>query len=349
MYDDFERWMTDPDGQALSQLTATHYRRRIRQALEGLAFNPVQHTSEEVSKFIAGQGKSDSNHDLWVGAFKQYQAFLNHQGNPANFTAGLHCRRRPQRLPKPIYYDDLYRIFEAMPVDTMAGVRDMAMLQMLYCGLRTHELCSATVRSYRNFEVRVIGKANKERIVPINDIAWEWVIRYALWYHWTIRPVHLEGPEHADERLEWLGDQFETLRESLLDKDCPMFNTESGPMYTRYIRSLVAKATKRAGLNYRISPHMFRHSFITHTLDNGATDPYALMDVSGHEDMRAHRMYVKTSRRGRFDRVLAFHPFQRGIKPLGYLDPEKYKEHDDAHIIPFPSSAVRNETAQEGR
>jgi integrase/recombinase XerC len=113
-------------------------------------------------------------------------------------------------------------------------------------------------------------------------------------------------------------DGFEELRNRVIEKkqNCPMFWSLDGkPVCTNRVRDIINDVAKKAGLNYHITPHMFRHSFATHVLDMGVTDPLALRDVLGHESLSMIDYYNKVSKHRRFNRVNAFHPRQLGAVP----------------------------------
>lgn len=305
-YDSFEQWL---QYKRLSAKTARIYRNRIRQAIEDLGFDPRRHSPERVAQWVHERGGTPQNQNSWVGALKRFQEYcIDKLRMNYHFADRLKYVRRPKRLPRPISMTDVIRILEATPTDTLQNLRDRAILEMLYCGLRNEEVCNSELRNYRDKEVRIIGKGNKERIVPINDQAWDIVMRYALAQH----APDLAIPEDPDA----LNDAFTMLRIRMTQErpeQLMFLSSEGNPLSTRRVREIVSKAVRRAGVQTQATPHMFRHSFATHVLDCGATDLMALMHILGHSSLEMTKRYVEVSRTGR-GRVNAHHPRQLGVK-----------------------------------
>jgi site-specific recombinase XerD len=325
LLDRFEVWMVE--SQKLADTTAEQYKRRIQQAFRQ-GYDPADHVSLSVRAFVTAQGGSDSNHDSWAGALIQYQKFCNDVlSRSLMFTEGLKMQKRAKRLPKVADYSDLYRLLMSVETSTLKGQRDRAVLELLYCGLRNDELCRSLLQNFRGREVLVHGKSmprqgKKERFVPINDEAWFAILRYALMHHGeqTGLPQRNEVAD-ADfgQALADLEERFTLLRHKHAEQpDRVMFmSTWDNGLTPRRVREIIRDATVRAGITTRIYPHMMRHSFATHLLDNGVTDLIALKDVLGHETFEMVQRYVLTSKAGRFSRVNAFHPRQRGVVPAG--------------------------------
>jgi integrase/recombinase XerD len=297
----FEKWMIESaHPRRLSPRTARQYARRIDQARK-LGFDPSKMNEREIERFVLDEGHSTSNQDHWVGALRQYQNYLNDNGGRYTFADRLRMVRRPERLPRPVEYRDLYTILESIDTSHLLGMRDRAVMELLYCSLRNDELCQTNIKDYRNNEVRVIGKNNKERLVPINDEAWHWITTYCC----AVHNIETENPNQA----------FETIWEEARDST-PMFLSVSGRRITDdTVREIVRDATSEAGITYRVTPHMLRHSCATHLLDQGMTDIKALKDLLGHTKFETVEHYVKVSKVAR-NRMNQFHPRQRGIKPV---------------------------------
>jgi site-specific recombinase XerD len=306
----FQLWMVESaKPKRLSPNTASQYARRIRQMYEE-GTDPRRLSDREAERFVIDRGGSESNTDHWIGALRRYQDYLRDVGEEVQFAERLRMTRRPKRLPHPVSYGDLYRMLESIPSDTPTGRRDRAVCELLYCSLRNEELCNSNLRDFRDREVRVIGKMNKERLVPLNDVAWGWLRLYALEQHGGLQYDQLE---HLEE--EHLEAAFEELWASSRNTT-PMFLTSQGNrLHPNRVREITAAAARSASLTENINPHRLRHSFATHVLDGGASDLMALKDVMGHETWDMIQHYVAVSRRGRFDRVNSFHPRQRGMTP----------------------------------
>jgi integrase/recombinase XerD len=183
-------------------------------------------------------------------------------------TADLSNARRWTMLPKVLSTDEVRALLEAPDVQTPRGLRDRAMFELLYaCGLRVSELAALPVESLRLPEgfVLVRGKGSKERIVPVADSSARWVSRWLA-----------EGREGSGR---WV------------------FPGASGRPITRQTVFLALKAAARkAGLPASsVSPHVLRHAFATHLVDNEA-DLRAVQLMLGHADIATTEIYTHVSR-----------------------------------------------------
>ncbi|MEX1207416.1 MAG: tyrosine recombinase XerC [Acidimicrobiia bacterium] len=179
-------------------------------------------------------------------------------------SAGLPPRKRPSRLPKAIGARPLGEMLDALVGDDPIDVRDRAILELLYgTGMRVSELASLTVDDVKGVDlVRVRGKGDKERVVPLAGQARKWVDRYLE----TARP----GLVKADsDRHLWLG-------------------AKGGPLGARGVRHLVQR---RLGT----FPHALRHSFATHLLEGGA-DLRTVQELLGHIELTTTQTYTAVSR-----------------------------------------------------
>jgi integrase/recombinase XerD len=156
---------------------------------------------------------------------------------------------------------------------TSRGIRDRALLELLYAaGLRISEALRLDGEdlSFDGGFVRVIGKGDRERLVPVGDVALAWLHRYAD----DVRPV-------------WLAiAHVEPVRGG------PVFVTERGRRLARQQAwSIVKRAAAAAGLDERVSPHTFRHSFATHLLEGGA-DLRIVQELLGHATISTTQLYT---------------------------------------------------------
>ncbi len=177
-----------------------------------------------------------------------------------------------QQLPKFLTVDEISRLLQAPLVSDKTGLRDRAMLETLYAtGLRVSELVklkTADVNLKMGF-VRCIGKGNKERVVPIGEVAGLFIEKYTL---------HSRGEFAKSERSEYL------------------FLSRFGkPMSRVAFWNIIKKYTAIAGIDRPISPHMLRHSFATHLLERGA-DLRSLQEMLGHSTIAITEVYTHVSR-----------------------------------------------------
>ena len=190
---------------------------------------------------------------------------------PEDPTADLTNARRWAMLPKILSEEDVEKLLDAPDVATPRGLRDRAMFELLYaCGLRVSELSALPVESLRLNEgfILVRGKGSKERIVPVADSAARWVKRWLA-----------EGRDTGGAGSRWV------------------FPGTKGRPVTRQTVFLALKAAaSKAGLPASaVSPHVLRHAFATHLVDNDA-DLRAVQLMLGHADIATTEIYTHVSR-----------------------------------------------------
>jgi integrase/recombinase XerC len=182
------------------------------------------------------------------------------EGNPARQVRSPRLGRRlPSFLPK----DEATQLLDAAPVPGAAGARDRALVELLYAsGLRVAEGCGLDLGDVdeARHTVRVLGKGNKERVVPVGETALE-----ALAAHLALR-----GRQRG-----------------------PLFqNARGGRLTTRSARRIVKRMARRAGIAQRVTPHTLRHSFATHLLAGGA-DLRAVQEMLGHASIATTQIYTR--------------------------------------------------------
>jgi integrase/recombinase XerC len=210
-----------------------------------------------------------------LSAIRTFFLFLERlglrKGNPA---ADIAMPKLEKNIPNYLPVDEMFRLLERPEQEKPLGLRDLAILEVLYsCGLRASELKDLTLSSIDFDErlVKVIGKGNKERIVPIGRKALEAVRKY------------LEATQHIRRRD----------KEDARDK--PLFiNFRGGPLSSRSIGRIVKKYAKGSAFGSDISPHSVRHSFATHLLDGGA-DLRSVQELLGHESLSTTQRYTHVS------------------------------------------------------
>ncbi len=184
-------------------------------------------------------------------------------------TVGLATPKKEQQLPAHLSVDDMFRLLEAPPADTPVGLRDRALLEVLYsCGLRVSELIGldwADVDSRLEL-VRVRGKGGKERLVPIGRRALAVLAAYR-------------------ERLA------ELCPRRLRDEQAVYLNRRGGRLTTRSVARMVEHYVLASGLATKASPHALRHSFATHLLSAGA-DLRAIQELLGHASLSTTQKYT---------------------------------------------------------
>jgi integrase/recombinase XerD len=174
-------------------------------------------------------------------------------------------------LPKVLHGTEVEALLAAPDTTTVAGLRDKAMIELLYAtGLRVSELIRVKIEDLvldAGF-LRTIGKGSKERIVPFGDSARDWIVLYME----RGRPDH---DKHGDRTL--------------------FLSNRGRGMSRQSVWLKIVKYSKKAGIRAKISPHVLRHSFATHLLENGA-DLRSVQMMLGHSDISTTQIYTHISR-----------------------------------------------------
>jgi integrase/recombinase XerD len=205
--------------------------------------------------------------------FKRYFRWaLRERRIEADPTLRLQAARQPLRVPKTLSESQVEALLDAPDVETPLGLRDRTMLEVMYAsGLRVSELVSLKTFhvSMSDGVLRVIGKGNKERMVPFGIVARDWVTRYLA----EARGVILGGQQTDD-----------------------LFVTARGHAMTRVMFwMIVKKQAAAAGITAPLSPHTLRHAFATHLLNHGA-DLRAVQMLLGHADISTTTIYTHVAR-----------------------------------------------------
>jgi integrase/recombinase XerD len=255
----------------LSPLTIAAYRRDLQQ-FAATAGSRWRNDPEPVTDFVNGlrrAGRRPSTQARKVAAIRSFYGFALREGIAGRDVAALLDSPRPgSYLPDVLDADDVERILAAPAGDEPAAVRDAAILELLYaCGLRVSELTGLDLDrvDLLNLQVRVIGKGNKERRVPMGEPARERMHRY------------LNGP-----RATWTAGRPTPA----------VFVSQRGKRLTREaVWRLVRRWTRAAGVSGHVTPHTFRHSFATHLLEGGA-DLRVVQTLLGHASISTTQLYT---------------------------------------------------------
>ena len=208
-----------------------------------------------------------------ISSLKRLYRYLLRQNQiKVDPTLQIATPKLPRALPKSLTEADVEQLLAAPDVRTPLGLRDRAMLEVLYAsGLRVSELVGLKLVQVSMNEgvVRVLGKGSKERLVPFGEEAMEWLKRYQL----EARPVLLAG-KVSDA----------------------MFVTQQGVAMTRQMFwHLIKKHARQGGVHKPLSPHTLRHAFATHLLNHGA-DLRVVQMLLGHSDISTTQIYTHVAR-----------------------------------------------------
>jgi integrase/recombinase XerD len=226
---------------------------------------------EAFVRSLMSEGRSPRSVARLVACVRGFYRYLQrHDDVAANPAVDLQPPRAWKVLPKFLSMDDVDRLLQAPDVTTPRGLRDRALIELLYAtGLRVSELVALRPQDVHLDAgyLTTIGKGNKQRIVPVGDEAVSWIARYVN----EARP-RLLGKRHSP-RL------FVNAR-------------GGGPGITRVgFWKILKEYGKTLGLSRQISPHVLRHSFATHLLERGA-DLRAIQMMLGHADLSTTQIYT---------------------------------------------------------
>lgn len=202
--------------------------------------------------------------------------------NPAEL---LELPRTGRKLPDTLSLEEINAIISMIDLSTPEGERNKAMLETLYsCGLRVSELIDLRISNlyFKDGFVKVLGKGNKERLIPIGSVAMKQISIYL----GTIRN-HLNIKKNSEDIL------FVNRRGSKLSRV--------------FVFTLIKNLAEKAGIHKTVSPHTFRHSFATHLVEGGA-DLRAVQEMLGHESITTTEIYTHLDREYLRSTILQFHP-----------------------------------------
>jgi integrase/recombinase XerD len=255
----------------LSPLTISAYRRDLAQFAEhaGTRWRADTGPLQEFVAALQRGGAKGSTQARKSAAVRSFYTFALREGLATRDIPALVDAPRPgSYLPDVLAPEDVIRILDAPPPEDPIGIRDRAILELLYaCGLRVSELVGLDTDrvDLDAQQVRVIGKGNKERRVPMGDEARERLHRYRV------------GPRQAWTAGKPTPAVFVGLRGRRLSRES--------------VWRMVKHWTQVAGVRERVTPHTFRHSFATHLLEGGA-DLRVVQALLGHASISTTQLYT---------------------------------------------------------
>jgi integrase/recombinase XerD len=258
----------------LSDNTLGAYRRDLGQFCNQVSVSSTtgiqrRHLSEFVAT-LARQGLKPATISRKISCVRQFLQYLVRQGQLTEKSLGaLRAPKIARYHPGALSVEEVARVIESVDPESRNGLRDRAILELLYgCGLRISELINlrwSDIEMEAGF-VRVRGKGNKQRLTPLGDLA-----RQAL-------------------------QRFDESRSGARSQSPLVFPNRKGKPFSRVnLWKLVKTAVLRAGIAKSVSPHTFRHSFATHMLAGGA-DLRVVQEMLGHADISTTQVYTKVDR-----------------------------------------------------
>ena len=237
-------------------------------------------------KWINELGMSDRTQARVISGIKAFYKFLLLENLvAADPTELLESPKLSRKLPDVLSVDEINRLIDTIDLSKPEGHRNKAIIETLYgCGLRVSELVNLRISAvyFDSGFVRIIGKGNKERLVPLGKVAQKNIQIYLGSFRNRLTPA--KGSEDV------------------------LFLNRRGARLTRVmIFTIIKTLAEKAGIRKQISPHTLRHSFATHLIEGGA-DLRAVQDMLGHESITTTEIYTHLDREYLRDTIIQFHP-----------------------------------------
>ena len=253
---------------------------------------PENLSGDDLSAFLSSEvehGISKRSQSRMVSSLKSFYGFLEIEGrlsgqdgrNPAET---IDSPKISRHIPTVLSVEEVKRILESVDLSTPEGHRNRAILEVLYsCGLRVSEVVSLRISDLflEDSFIRVIGKGDKQRLVPIG--------------------------EPAAQAVQLYLSQTRRAFASKKDEDILFLNRRGGKLSRQMVFLIIKRQCEAAGITKEISPHTFRHSFATHLVENGA-DLRAVQQMLGHESILTTEIYTHIDSRKWQRTILDHHP-----------------------------------------
>ncbi len=243
---------------------------------------------------LAQTGISVATQSRAISAIRSFYKFLVLsdiiQNSPANL---LEVPRLTRKIPEVLSVDEIDKIINSIDLSQPQGQRNKAIIETLYsCGLRVSELINLKISNLFIDEgfIKVVGKGNKQRLVPISSKAIENIILY-------------------------MNDYRNMLNIAVGFEDFVFLNRRGKALTRNMIFIIVKESVKIAGIEKTVSPHTFRHSFATHLVEGGA-NLRAVQEMLGHESILTTEIYTHIDQSYLRETIFNFHP--HGKKSVDY-------------------------------
>ncbi|MFM7310338.1 MAG: site-specific tyrosine recombinase XerD [Flavobacteriales bacterium] len=283
---------------------------RLEKSLSANSLSAYEHDVQRLQQYLSIQSPHTSPEQCQPDHIRGFIQFLHEMGiaatSQARMISGLKAfftylllekiiREDPmelidtprigRKLPDVLTPDEVLRIITAPDMSKPGSTRNRAMMETLYsCGLRVSELVNLKISQVhaRDGFIRVIGKGNKERLVPVGDVALEWIQHYMeqTRNHQAIAAGH---------------------------EDFVFLNARGKQLTRMTVFNVIRDAASIAQVEKHISPHTFRHSFATHLVEAGA-DLRAVQEMLGHASIITTEIYTHLDRGRLREEILQFHP-----------------------------------------
>lgn len=263
---------------AYSKHTILNYKDDILEYLDFLKLEELEYENivyEDLRYYLVylkeKKKNSNSSIDRKISALRGFYKYLVNlkilEVNPFDIVSGP---KKEKKLPRYFEYNELEELFNSVDISSVIGRRDRLILELLYAtGVRVSEMVEIKVSDIdiSNRNINIIGKGNKERIVKFGE--------YCL-----------------DAINDYLDNSYNKL--NINNINYLFLNSRGSKLTDRGVRYILDNLIKKTSLNKKISPHMLRHSFATHLLNNGA-DLLTVQKLLGHESIKATQVYTHVS------------------------------------------------------
>ena len=256
---------------------------------EGREKSAIELTHKDLSEFIAilyDLGLSARSQARVISGIKQFYSFLILEGHLKEDPSEL--IEQPKiglKLPEVLTIEEIDQLIAAIDMSKTEGHRNRAILETLYsCGLRVSELVALRFSDLYFDEgfIRVIGKGNKERLVPVSP--------------------------SVEKEIKIYNDHIRRHQNIMKGDENVVFLNRRGAKLTRVmIFTIIKQLSEAIGLKKNISPHTFRHSFATHLIEGGA-NLRAIQEMLGHESITTTEIYTHLDQRFLKEAILSYHP-----------------------------------------
>lgn len=211
----------------------------------------------------------------YMSSIKMFYRFMLKEGYvAANPIMLIRRQKKVDLLPKFLYEQEMTALFESIDDTDALGIRNIALLELLYAtGIRVNECCELRLTDF-DFDASMLlvhGKGNKMRYVPLGEFVTSALSDYL---------KNARG---------------ELLNKSKKDTDYIFLNNTGTPLTDRGVRDILNRITKKTAQNIKITPHMIRHTFATHLLNNGA-DLRSVQELLGHVSLTSTQIYTHVSK-----------------------------------------------------
>ena len=286
---------------------------RLEKSLSLNSIEAYLHDVEKLTQFLELSGKTVVPGEVSLNILKDFLRWITELGmtpaSQARIISGLkgfykyllleniiqkdptellESPRTGRKLPVFLTVDEINTLIEAIDLSTPGGKRNKAILEVMYgCGLRVSELVGLRISNiyFNEGFVKVVGKGNKERLVPLGDTARNEIVHY-----------------------------LKEIRTGIFiragNDDIIFLNRRGSKLSRVMIFTIIKNLAIKAGIKKTISPHTFRHSFATHLVEGGA-DLRAVQEMLGHESITTTEIYTHLDREYLRSTIIQFHPRSR--------------------------------------